>query len=127
MRNGVTVGIPASLSGQFRVQGRQALAGIQAWAEDVNRAGGLTVAPSQPGIPVMVVHYDDASQPGRVREIIRRLDCRRPGGPADGAVFQRAGPGPRRKSPKNTGRCCGTRVGPPTASTDAGTPTWWAS
>ena len=73
MPRAVTVGIPASLSGQFQVQGRQALAGLEAWAQDVNRAGGLRFHPGDSGSPVTVVHYDDESEPERVREITRRL------------------------------------------------------
>ncbi len=73
MPRAVTVGIPASLSGQFRIQGRQALAGLEAWAEDVNRAGGLKVRSGEAGNPVTVVHYDDESEPDRVREITGRL------------------------------------------------------
>ncbi len=73
MPKAVIVGMPASLSGQFRVQGRQALAGLLAWAEDVNRAGGLSIRPGETGSPVTVAHYDDASEPGRVREVTRRL------------------------------------------------------
>jgi len=60
----VKIGIPVSLSGQFQVQGRQALAGLLAWAEDVNRAGGP---------PVTVLHYDDASRRDLVRRATRRL------------------------------------------------------
>ena len=56
--------MPVSLSGQFQVQGRQALAGLQAWAEDVNRAGGP---------PVSVLYYDDASRPEQVRRATQRL------------------------------------------------------
>ena len=59
LRNTLTAGISASLSGQFRVQGMQALAGLQAWAQDVNDAGGLAVGGSRR--QVLVVHYDDAS------------------------------------------------------------------
>lgn len=67
------MGITASRSGQFRMQGQQALAGLQAWAEDVNRAGGLRV--SGPGAlrTVTVVHHDDASRPDRVQLLTQRL------------------------------------------------------
>ena len=67
------VGITASLSGQFRVQGRQALAGLQAWARDVNLSGGLWVGELQDRLPVSILHYDDGSRSERVREATRRL------------------------------------------------------
>lgn len=58
------VGMPASLSGQFQAQGRQALAGLQAWARDAN-----TETPDS----FTVLHYDDASDPAIVRDITRHL------------------------------------------------------
>ena len=56
--------MPASLSGQFQAQGRQALAGLQAWARDANAA-----TPDS----FRFIHYDDASDRTTVREITRRL------------------------------------------------------
>ena len=60
----LVVGMPVSLSGQFQSQGRQALAGLQAWARDANNAipGSFTV-----------LHYDDASRPATVGAATRRL------------------------------------------------------
>ena len=69
----VRVGISASLSGQSETQGRQALAGLQAWAGDVNRSGGLKVYPAQGGSPVKVVHYDDSSKADSARQATERL------------------------------------------------------
>lgn len=56
--------MPVSLSGQFQVQGRQALAGLQAWARDANMKtpGSFTVR-----------HYDDASDPTTLRAVTHRL------------------------------------------------------
>ena len=73
MSAAIKVGISASLSGQFQTQGRQALAGIRAWAEDANRAGGLTVADRRGPLPVSVVCYDDASLADGTRRATRRL------------------------------------------------------
>ena len=39
----IKIGIPVSLTGQFQVQGQQALAGLQAWVNDVNVSGGVSV------------------------------------------------------------------------------------
>ena len=60
----LSVGMPISLSGQFQAQGRQALAGLQAWARDANSAASNSFR---------VVHYDDASDRSTVREATRRL------------------------------------------------------
>jgi branched-chain amino acid transport system substrate-binding protein len=67
------VGIPVSLSGQFQMQGRQALAGLQAWAEDVNESGGVNVGHSDAGRPVSVIYYDDASKTAQARQATERL------------------------------------------------------
>ena len=55
----ITAGVSASLTGQFATQGRQALAGLRAWAGYVNDRGGLDVG----GVahPVAIVHLDDGS------------------------------------------------------------------
>ena len=66
------IGMAVSLSGQFQVQGRQALSGLQAWAADVNRAGGIRVSSESP-TPVSLVYYDDASNRNQVRRATERL------------------------------------------------------
>ena len=58
------VGMPVSLSGQFQFQGRQALAGLQTWAEEAN----LKFPDAY-----KVIYYDDASYSSTVREATRRL------------------------------------------------------
>ena len=67
------VGIPVSLSGQFQVQGRQALVGLQAWADDVNGSGGVKMGFRAAGAQVSVIHYDDSSRPERAKQITGRL------------------------------------------------------
>ena len=71
--NTIKVGIPVSLSGQFQVQGMQALAGLQAWAEDTNRAGGVKVGHSDAGRLISIVYYDDASKTAQARQTTERL------------------------------------------------------
>ena len=66
-------GIPVSLSGQFQVQGKQALAGLQAWANDVNDMGGLARERLGELHPVTVVHCDDQSTADGVRRAATRL------------------------------------------------------
>ncbi|MBQ09958.1 MAG: hypothetical protein CMJ45_00205 [Planctomyces sp.] len=71
--NTLKVGIPVSLSGQFQVQGRQALSGLHAWAEDVNESGGVNVGHSDVGRSVSVIYYDDASKADGARQATERL------------------------------------------------------
>ena len=67
------VGISVSLSGQFRVQGAQALAGLSAWAGYINQRGGVQVGSDPPPLPVTVVHHDDASASEGARAVTKRL------------------------------------------------------
>ncbi len=66
-------GISVSLSGQFRVQGSQALAGLQAWAEYANRGGGIRVGGSSEPLPVALVWHDDSSQADHARLATEKL------------------------------------------------------
>ena len=67
----IKVGIPVSLSGQFSLQGAQALAGIRAWAEDVNRDGGLAVGGRRSSVELL--WRDDCSSRDRVQEVTGQL------------------------------------------------------
>ena len=61
------------MSGQFRIQGEQALAGLQAWAADVNRAGGIRLKGQAPGSSIETVHYDDCSKRAVAKSATERL------------------------------------------------------
>ena len=67
----IRVGIPVSLTGQFSLQGWQTLAGISAWADDVNRAGGIVVGGSTHTIKL--IWHDDESRRDNVISITRQL------------------------------------------------------
>ena len=67
----VKIGIPVSLTGQFRLQGAQTLAGLQAWADDVNRAGGLPIG--RQALPVQIQWRDDASLAANAGKIAAQL------------------------------------------------------
>ncbi len=69
----VKVGIPVSLTGQFSLQGTQTLAGLRAWADDVEGAGGLSVGGRT--YPVEMVWRDDGSSRDTVRDVTERLIC----------------------------------------------------
>ena len=67
----IKVGIPVSLTGQFSLQGTQTLAGVQAWAENVNCSGGLAVGGRKR--LVELVWRDDGSRRDKVRAVTERL------------------------------------------------------
>ena len=53
--NAILVGMCASLSGDFHVQGTQALHGVIAWIRDVNRDGGIFVKDRDDRLPVSLI------------------------------------------------------------------------
>ena len=67
----VRIGIPVSLTGQFSLQGRQALAGIRVWVDDVNQVGGLKVGGATH--PIELIWRDDSSRRDCVISITRQL------------------------------------------------------
>ncbi|HXY09380.1 MAG TPA: amino acid ABC transporter substrate-binding protein [Terriglobales bacterium] len=68
----ITVGLSASLSGRFALQGRQALQGCLLWQSYVNREGGIAVERGERR-PVRLVWYDDGSQIRNARNNLLRL------------------------------------------------------
>ena len=49
------------------------MAGMQAWAADVNRAGGIRLKGCAPGLSIETVHYDDCSKPAVAKSAIEWL------------------------------------------------------
>jgi branched-chain amino acid transport system substrate-binding protein len=72
-RDAIRVGMTASLTGRYGGQGRQALVGVQAWVDDVNRAGGIRLGDRAGQLPVRFVYYDDASDPEQCAAVTERL------------------------------------------------------
>ena len=69
----ILVGMSASLSGDFKIQGMQALHGVTSWIRDVNRQGGIFVEDKGARLPVSLVYYDDHSRLTSVRECVVKL------------------------------------------------------
>ena len=63
----VKVGFSMALTGAVAPNGRQMLAAIEIWRDDVNNRGGLL------GRPVQLVYYDDQSNPANVPAIYTKL------------------------------------------------------
>lgn len=73
MHSPIKVGMTASLSGRYALQGAQALAGVRAWVSDINRLGGVTVDEDGQISEIEAVYYDDESQNSKCTELTKRL------------------------------------------------------
>jgi branched-chain amino acid transport system substrate-binding protein len=63
----IKVGLSMALTGSIAVNGKQVLAALEIWRDDVNAHGGLL------GRPVELVCYDDQSNPANVPSIYTKL------------------------------------------------------
>ncbi len=63
----IRLGFSMALTGGLAGNGKQVLAGLEIWREDVNAEGGLL------GRPVELVYYDDQSNPANVPAIYAKL------------------------------------------------------
>ena len=69
----IKVGMVASLTGQFRGQGLQALQGAVAWVGDTNKSGGITLGGRDSGVPLQLTYYDDESKAKIARAMTEKL------------------------------------------------------
>ncbi len=63
----IVCGATTSLSGRYAPLGGESFQGLSLWIKDVNARGGIR------GLPVELIHYDDESDPKRVRMCYERL------------------------------------------------------
>ena len=63
----IRVGLSLSLTGPTSPAGKQVLAGLEIWRDDVNAKGGLL------GRPVQLVYYDDQGSPANAPGIYAKL------------------------------------------------------
>src|SRR5215475_15373252 len=63
----IKVGFSMALTGSVAPAGKQVLAALQIWRDDVNAKGGLL------GRPVELVHYDDQSNPANIPGLYTKL------------------------------------------------------
>lgn len=69
----IAVGISISLSGRFRLQGEEALRGVQLWVAYVNQKGGIYLEQRAQSLPVELIAYDDQSKMDRAKDNVIRL------------------------------------------------------
>ena len=63
----IRIGLSLSLTGPTAPAGKQVLAGLEIWRDDVNNKGGLL------GRPVQLVYYDDQGNPSNAPAIYAKL------------------------------------------------------
>lgn len=73
MAEAIRFGATISTSGRYSLQGRQALAGLQAWAKATNVEGGVRISQLGGKLAVTLIHYDDASSPEQAVANVERL------------------------------------------------------
>ena len=73
MGEAIRFGASISTSGRYALQGRQALAGLLAWAKATNLEGGVRISQPRGKLPIALIHYDDASSPERAVANVERL------------------------------------------------------
>jgi len=73
MADAIRFGVSISTSGRYALQGRQALAGLQAWAKATKLEGGVRIPQLGGKLPVTLIHYDDAGSPERAVANVERL------------------------------------------------------
>ncbi len=69
----ITLGLSISLSGKFRLQGEQALRGIQLWVEYVNQRGGIYLKDKALTRALRLIAYDDRSRKDLAASHVMRL------------------------------------------------------
>jgi branched-chain amino acid transport system substrate-binding protein len=69
----IRFGASISTSGRYALQGRQALAGLQAWARATNVEGGVRISQLGGTLPIALIHHDDASSSERAVAAAEKL------------------------------------------------------
>ena len=73
MAESIQFGASISTSGRYALQGRQALAGLQAWVQATNADGGVRIPQLGAKLPATLIHYDDASSSERAVANVERM------------------------------------------------------
>jgi ABC-type branched-subunit amino acid transport system substrate-binding protein len=81
-RDEIRVGVSLSLSGEFQLQGQDALRGVRLWFDYVARDGGIALGHSRSRRSPRLIVYDDGSKTERAKDNVLRLLTK------DGLVIQ---------------------------------------
>jgi branched-chain amino acid transport system substrate-binding protein len=69
----ILIGFTTSLTGKLNAESKAQLQGLQMWANDVNKNGGIYVKSMGKKLPVSLKYYDDESNKERVQQLYVRL------------------------------------------------------
>ena len=69
----ILIGFTTSLTGKLNAESKAQLQGLQMWANDVNKNGGIYVKSLGKKLPVALKYYDDESNKERVQQLYVRL------------------------------------------------------
>ena len=69
----IRVGLSATLTGRYSLQGIESFNGFKLWADNVNSSGGIKLDNPERNLPVDFHFYDDESDPKKTEEITRKL------------------------------------------------------
>ena len=69
----IKVGVSATLTGKYSIQGIESFNGIKAWAEEKNSVGGIYVDKFSKKLPIELIFYDDKSITKNTENITKKL------------------------------------------------------
>lgn len=72
-KDSIVIGFTASLTGKLNAESKAQLQGLQLWASNVNKNGGIFVKSMGKKLPVTLKYYDDESNKERVQQLYVRL------------------------------------------------------
>lgn len=72
-KDSIVIGFTTSLTGKLNAESKAQLQGLQLWANNVNKNGGIFVKSMGKKLPVTLKYYDDENNKERVQQLYVRL------------------------------------------------------
>jgi branched-chain amino acid transport system substrate-binding protein len=67
----IKFGASISLSGRYKIQGKQSFEGLCLWVKDTNQSGGISLKGKK--FQVELIHYDDESSADKCQKLVEKL------------------------------------------------------
>ncbi len=67
----IKFGASISLSGRYKIQGKESFEGLCLWVKDTNQSGGISIKDKK--FPVELIHYDDESSKDKCQRLVEKL------------------------------------------------------